>query len=182
MEMSVLETERLLIRPLTSADLPSVPNRGTSEECGEWLRWSELNYRQLARMWQPPYGDRAVVLRATGELVGLVGLVPSLLPTLPKQAGEPFGALHEPQIGMFYEIAQAHRRQGYATEAARQLVAWARDNLHLAQIVGTTEFANTASQATLRKLGMTLLENRSGEPPWLEVVGVLRFDARVLGP
>jgi hypothetical protein len=36
-----------------------------------------------------------------------------------------------------------------------------------------TEHANAASQAVMRRLGMTLRTNPHAEPAWLQVVGVL---------
>jgi hypothetical protein len=44
------------------------------------LRWSVLNEAQLARLYQPPYGDRAVVLKSSQELIGACGFVPSFGP------------------------------------------------------------------------------------------------------
>ena len=35
----------------------------TMGERAEWLQWTVLNYVQLAKLHQPPYGDRAIVLR-----------------------------------------------------------------------------------------------------------------------
>jgi hypothetical protein len=49
-------------------------------ERAEWLRWSALNHVQLAKLYQPPYGDRAVQLKVTGELIGACGYVPCLAP------------------------------------------------------------------------------------------------------
>ena len=36
-----------------------------------------------------------------------------------------------------------------------------------------TERTNTASQAVMRRLGMTMRANHHDEPEWLQVVGVL---------
>src|SRR5690349_16345657 len=95
MQMPVLETARLRVRPFAAADLPAIhqildreidgvtdgpPAAAALAARQEWLEWSIRNYVELARLYQPPYGDRAVVLRATGELIGAVGLVPCLMP------------------------------------------------------------------------------------------------------
>ena len=45
-----------------------------------WVDWSVRNYEELARLNQPPYGDRAIVRREGGDFIGLVGLVPSFGP------------------------------------------------------------------------------------------------------
>ena len=76
LEMPVLETARLQIRPFVLEDLQAVhrlldvdagsvsPVQPASlREREAWLRWTVLNYTQLAALYQPPYGDRAVVLK-----------------------------------------------------------------------------------------------------------------------
>jgi hypothetical protein len=50
----------------------------TLTERAQWLNWTILNYEQLAKLQQPPYGDRAVIFRSTGQLVGACGFVPCL--------------------------------------------------------------------------------------------------------
>ena len=83
-----------------------------------WLQWTVLNYEHLAQLHQPPYGDRAIVLRATGKLVGSVGFVPCLMPfeQLPyfdgNQSVSP--TRHTPEFGLFWAISPAHQHQGYA--------------------------------------------------------------------
>src|SRR5690349_14389742 len=92
--LAPLETERLTIREYTVPDLEThhrlmaeaFDSENTLEETQQWLDWTIANYRQLARLYQPPYGDYVIVLKATGETVGSVGLVPS---------GVPWGVLPE---------------------------------------------------------------------------------------
>jgi [ribosomal protein S5]-alanine N-acetyltransferase len=91
LSMPSLETVRLLIRPFVMEDLPAVhhlldmelreADLGTDKmetlaERSAWLQWTVLNYVQLATLYQPPYGDRAVVLKSTGKLIGACGYVP----------------------------------------------------------------------------------------------------------
>lgn len=186
----VLTTDRLVVRPFVIADLDALhqlaegdlindqpgapPAPGSDERRRRWLEWTILSYTELAGLAQPPYGDRAVALRASGELVGQVGYVPSYMPF--GQLGAPFsgppGAC-SPEVGLFWSIAAPHRGRGYAAEAARALIAHAFDALALGRIVATTEHDNRASQAVMRKLGMTILRNPLDAPPWLQVVGVL---------
>ncbi len=142
-----------------------------------------LNYEQLSALYQPPYGDRAICLKDTGEVVGAVGLVPCL-----KAFGQfshwanttPPGETTA-EVGLFWHVMPEHQNKGYATEAARVLMAWEFDNLLLARIVATTDNDNNASQAVMRKLGMSLERNALLSPPWLQTVGVLtraQFEAQ----
>src|SRR5262245_59139371 len=91
--MPPLSTERLVIRPFTRDDLDdvvrlfdvelagaSMGNEGVMrrEQRQAWLEWLVLGYEQLAHLFQPPFGERAIVLASTGALIGACGLVPCL--------------------------------------------------------------------------------------------------------
>lgn len=90
MRMPTLETERLTIRPLKLSDLNACHQLldiedggdGSLEERERWLRWAVLSEQQLAVLMQPPYGDRAMVVKNGGRMVGIAGLVPCILPLL----------------------------------------------------------------------------------------------------
>lgn len=219
--MPALTTHRLIIRPfvmddfddvhtlldieMNAADLHTEKARSLAERA-QWLQWSMLNHLQLARLHQPPYGDRAVQLKATGELVGACGYVPLLAPfeqipyfagngnghhfagAGPKGAGStgtgqrpgPTTAIkYTPEIGLFYAISQRHQAQGYATEAAEALVGYAFEYLHLKRIIATTDYDNPASMAVMKKLGMRIERNPCPEPIWMQIVGVLENPANL---
>jgi ribosomal-protein-alanine N-acetyltransferase len=192
LSMPTLETVRLLIRPFVSEDLPAVHqlldvelaeaemgNEGEQsfEERRRWLAWMVLNYDQLAKLYQPPYGDRAIELRDTGTLIGACGYVPCLgpygqIPSL--QAGERIAAgVGSTEFGLFWAISPAQQRRGYATEAGRALIDYAFDQFSLGRIIATTTHDNAASIGVMRKLGMTIERNPLPTPPWLQTVGVL---------
>lgn len=192
-KMPTLETPRLWIRPFVMGDLPDVhqlldvdlreAQLGTERiesvsDRAQWLQWSILNYEQLAKLRQPPYGDRAIVLRSTGKLIGACGFVPCLnvfeqLPGFLSRGGSPGRNLYSTEFGLFYAISPAHQRQGFATEAAQALVDYAFRHLLLRRIVATTEYDNDASMGVMRKLGMRIERNPLAGPPWLQVVGIL---------
>jgi len=182
-----LDTPRLQVRPFEMADLTAVHqlfdhDSGwetlTRAERERWLQWATLNHEQLARLYQPPYGDRAIVLKATNDLIGSVGLVPTIGPfaRLPSLGGDAQQPYFETAMGLFWLIAPAHRGQGYAAEAARAMIDHMFTNHHMRRIVATTEYDNVASQKVMQKLGMKLERNPLEEPPWFQVVGVLEND------
>jgi RimJ/RimL family protein N-acetyltransferase len=186
-----LETERLRIRAFVMDDFEPMLRItracfGESDEDIDTSRrmheWRVLNEEMLARLYQPPYGDRGVVLKTTDELIGAVGLVPyidafNVVPALRHFAGDPNDDGSRPrataEVGLFWAIDPAHQRKGYAAEAAQAMIDYASNEMHLVRIIATTDFDNIASQAVMRKLGMTLHRNESGKSPWLQVVGVL---------
>jgi RimJ/RimL family protein N-acetyltransferase len=190
MELPVLETPRLAIRPFVPDDLPIIHrildacfgdgskthDPAALTERAAWLQWQIASYAQLARLHQPPYGDRGVVLRATGELIGSVGCVPSFMPfeQLPSlHTGRIPPGVATPEFGLFWAIDPAHQGRGYATEAAGALMAHAFRVLRVKRVVATTEHDNLASQAVMRKLGMRLERNPLPDPWYLQVVGIL---------
>ena len=133
-----------------------------------------LGERVLAQLRQPPYGDRAMVLKETGRLIGSVGFVPCLAPfgQLPF-FGRVEGARFSPEVGLFYAVLPEHRGRGLASEAAAAMARFAFDHLNLRRIVATTEYDNTASAAVMRRIGMTVQHNPWPTPPWFQVVGIL---------
>lgn len=193
--MPPLETRRLIVRPFLRSDLEAVHQlldvdlaEASTSVVGssaldraarkEWLEWTVLNYGQLDWLHQPPYGDRAVVLKETGRLIGSAGYVPlldvySLLPYFASLVAEPAGRFASTEFGLYYAIDPAYQRQGYASEAARALVDYAFHSLRLGRVIATTSYDNLGSMAVMRRLGMRIERNPSPDPPWLQVVGVL---------
>lgn len=180
--MRALETERLLIRPFVREDADEF-RRLLDEAFGANAYGSEdqarllLEYNVVAdtahdALHQPPYEDRAIVLKETGALVGSVGLAPCLAPfgRLPS-----FGSARHrtAEVGLFWALFPEHQGKGYATEAARAMVSYAFGELELGRIVATTEHDNLRSIAVMRRLGMTIERNPSAEPRWFQTVGVL---------
>ena len=116
---------------------------------------------------------------ASGELIGAVGLAPALLPFTqlpglrPPDAAPDWLAPNTSEMGLYWEIAADHRRQGYASEAGAALIRYAFDVLNLQRIVATTTYDNTASIGVMRRLGMTIERNPLPEPIFMQVVGVL---------
>lgn len=184
-----LETDRLVVRPFVRDDLDTIHpilNAAFGEESRaarqEWLDWTVMNCTALVRLRQPPYGDRAVVLKATGTLIGAVGLVPSFGPfdTLPYFRERATG-LFTPEMGLFWVIGEPYRGQGYATEAAHALIDFAFTHLRLKRIVATTEYSNTRSIAVMQRLGMSIQRNPGPTPAWFQVVGILDNPAALQG-
>ena len=190
MKVPVLESERLRIRPFCEDDLETIHrilNDGFGQdktmnataalaERRSWLRWQIASYEWLAKMYQPPYGDRAIVLKSSDELIGSVGFVPlsnafTQIPEL--RTGDPVSTHNSTEFGPFWVISPIHQKQGYATEAGRTMIDYAFAQLNLHRILACTEYDNLASQGVMRKLGMTLLRNPLPDPPWLQVVGLL---------
>ncbi len=191
--MPILYTERLEIRPIRAGDLAAChqlyadigwadADRSEAENFERrrsWVDWSIANERELARLRQPPMGERTVIAQASGEFVGLVGLNPTLSPfgQLPSFGGVE-NAASTLEMGMFWAMSPPHQGKGFATEAAQALIDYMFDVRRLGRIVATTENDNLASQRVMRRLGMTVECNPYPDPFYFETVGFLDAEAR----
>ncbi len=191
--MLTVRTTRLHIRPFETNDLDDAVRLHAEcfgdadrESRQAWLDWTVRNYRALAELQQPPYGDYAVVRREDATLVGSVGLVPSYgpfgkLPVFRDRGRVEATDLFTPELGLFWSVRQAHRGQGYATEAARALINDLFEGLRAERVVATTEHDNAPSIEVMKRLGMTVEKNPDMEPAWFQTVGVLFNPAETAG-
>ncbi len=144
-----LETERLLMRPITEGDLDDVaalyanPDvmryiglRGplTREQTAERVAFMADHWRRHG------FGMWSLRLKDGGAFVGRCGL-------------RYLDNTTEVELG--YTLAKAHWGRGLATEASRAVVRHAFDLLKLGRLVAIADPANTASVNVMKKLGMT---------------------------
>jgi ribosomal-protein-alanine N-acetyltransferase len=140
-----LETTRLKLRPFSEADIAElVPLIGTREVAATTLRiphpYTEREARDfLARCHGDDEVRLAITLRDGGRLCGGIGL---------RLAPEH----HHAELG--YWLGVPHWGQGYATEAARELLRYGFENLGLHRIYASHFKHNPASGRILVKLGM----------------------------
>jgi RimJ/RimL family protein N-acetyltransferase len=164
--VTVLETPRLRLRPLTAADTDALlAYRGDPEVC-RYLPFPPMDAAEIARRLETQWfrtelaaDDEHVTLgaelRATGgEPPRLVGDVILFLRSRAHGNGE---------IGWVFHPDVAGR--GYATEAATAMLDWAFGPLGLRRVVARLDERNTASARLCARLGMRLearlVENES---------------------
>jgi RimJ/RimL family protein N-acetyltransferase len=143
-----LETERLELRPLTLRDLDDMTSMlGDAEALRFWgepldregaRHWIERN---LARYEVDRFGRCAVILRATGELVGDCGLITTMVEG-------------QSEVELGWIVRREHWGNGIATEAAARWRDFAFDTLRLERIVSMIGAENVASRRVAEKLGM----------------------------
>ena len=146
----VLETERLILRPLTIEDLqdafkwtgdPRVnkymiyPLYRTPEDGREWLEGLYEDEKKL---------DYGFVLKSTGELIGSGGIY------------------YHPDIDVWsvgYNIAYEHWHNGYTPEAISRILEYAQEKYDVHVMAGTFAIGNEGSRRVMEKLGMTFYED-----------------------
>lgn len=162
--MTVLQTERLTLRPLVAADAELYAGMRYHPEVAKWLSPADSDPLEAARAaierfelaWQErryaPWG-----LFRDGRLIGHGGLnwVPEFGET------EVLWALHP----------DAWRR-GYATEMARAALDYGFKELGLELVFAMAKPGNHPSQAVMTRLGMTYRRNvtyRGFDAVWLDI-------------
>jgi RimJ/RimL family protein N-acetyltransferase len=137
---SVIETERLTLRIRDERD--AAWYRELLEERGEDMPTLEGSRARLARFRdltiETGIGALAICRRAEGDTIGYCALI----------VGR--GSLDEPEIA--YELLRRFHGHGYATEAARALVAAAAATGRR-RLWSTVRAWNTASLRVLEKIG-----------------------------
>lgn len=148
--MIKLETERLILRELSEADIPLLTAVMSDEETmryypmtfdasyiRKWLANSMNSYRIHG------FGRWGVIVKATDEFIGDCGITYHMLD------GEEL-----PELG--YRLHRRYWRQGYGGEAALAIRDWAFRNTDLPAIYSFMMTANVASAATAEHCGMHL--------------------------
>ena len=150
----VVETERLTLRAFVDADLDEYARWHADPETMRYVGGKALSredaWRSLAMMsghWLlRGYGMWAVVDKATGALVGRVGLwMPEGWPSI--------------EVG--WMVAPAARRRGFAAEAARASIAYARNALGIERVISIIHVDNAPSIAVAKSIGETFREQRT---------------------
>jgi RimJ/RimL family protein N-acetyltransferase len=140
-----LETERLILRGWTLADVPPMSEYYADEELSRWTggpadasaTWRTV--AQLAGHWVlRGHGLWAVQEKAGGRLIGWNGLY---------QPGD------WPELELGYALFRPFHGHGYATEAAERSRRYAHDELRRATLVSYIHPDNEASKRVARRLG-----------------------------
>jgi len=147
-----LTTTRLRLRPWRDTDRPAWAALNADPAVREFLGGTLTRAESDARLdsFQAALTERgwgwwALELTATGELIGMAGLDPV-------DEEVPVDGI---EIG--WRLARAHWGHGYATEAARAVLAFAFDTLALPEVLAIAALGNTRSHQVMTRLGMTRL-------------------------
>jgi ribosomal-protein-alanine N-acetyltransferase len=145
-----LSTERLILRAWCEEDLPAFAALNADPRVAEFLptclertESDALAARIAAHFRRHGCGLWAVEVRGGTPFIGFAGLaVPS------------FDAHFTPCLEIGWRLAFAHWGRGYATEAARRVLAHAFGPLGRAEIVSFTTRDNRRSRAVMERLSM----------------------------
>jgi RimJ/RimL family protein N-acetyltransferase len=148
---SIIETERLILRPMLAADIDALLIIFTDPAVmasfgGELFSREQMEHwlqRNLDHQIECGYGLFSVILKSDGTLIGDCGL-------------EQMEVNNERVAELGYDFRSDYWNQGYATEAAIAVRDYAFEILHLSQLISLIRVGNLASQCVAEKLGMKL--------------------------
>jgi RimJ/RimL family protein N-acetyltransferase len=162
-----IETERLLLRPPTEADLDSWAALNADGEATRFIggvktrakSWQGL--ATVAGMWAlRGAGLFSVLERNSGRWIGRVG------PWVPE------GHIG-PEVG--WALARESWGRGFAAEAAGAAISWSFEHLCWGEVIHCIDEPNTASIAVAERLGSKWLRHdREGDGKAVEVYGQSR--------
>ena len=146
-----VQTERLLLRPFTDADLEALFAMQSREDVTRYLYWGPRTLdevrHQLERLKRmnslDGEGDAlrlAAVVRDSGVMIGDVSL-------------HSVNREHR-QAELGFIVHPDYHGQGYATEATAEMLRIGFEDLGLHRIYGSCDARNTASAGVMERLGM----------------------------
>jgi len=149
-----LETERLLLRRFTEADLDNLFDLDSDPEVMRFVGGTPTPRDEIEHDFLPAYlryyqrGNRygfwAAIEKATGDFLGWFHFRPL--------AG---ASPDEPELG--YRLRAAAWNQGYGTEGSRALIRKGFTELGVERVVASTFADNLASRRVMEKAGLTLV-------------------------
>ena len=150
MEIPVVETPRLRLRPFTEADVAPLHALMQDPEVMRYV--GDRRVPTLQETWRAVagwvghwtlrgYGMWAIEERESGAVIGRAGIInPADWPG--------------PEVG--YVLGRAWWGRGYATEAARAAMDWGFETIGFERLISLIDPANAASIAVAQRLGETL--------------------------
>ena len=136
-----IETERLILRPLTLDDANDVFEWTGDPMVNRYMPYPVHPNLDTTKAWiaqiDPETNEFGFVLKSSGKVIGS-------------------GSIRRDDDGIFtigYNMNHQYWGNGYATEAAKAMIVWAAENFHVTEFKACHATANTASGNVLKKCG-----------------------------
>ncbi|HEU4529313.1 MAG TPA: GNAT family protein [Actinomycetota bacterium] len=170
-------TERLVLRAFEPGDFDTVYAMRSNPEIVRYLYWDVHTRDQARRALEDRIRFRSI--RREGDVLALAavrhGTDDMVVDVILRFVSEAHSLA---EIG--YIVHPDHQGNGYATEAARAVLAIAFDDVGFHRVVGSLEARNAASARVLDKLGMRreahLVENEWVKGEWQSEVVYAMLD------
>lgn len=154
MKTPVLETRRLVLRPLCINDSEEVFNCWESDpEVAKFMFWTSHNdieknkdwiNNELGKIYSDDWYRWGFILKESGELIG-TGLI---------YFEEEYNKF---EIG--YNLGKKYWGYGYITEAMMKVISFVKEELGVKEIVGRHAKDNASSENVMKKLGFEFVKD-----------------------
>ena len=154
MKTPTLETDRLILRPFRMEDAQEVFECWESDpDVAKYMFWESHNdinkticwvREELSKLEADDWYRWAIILRETGDLIG-TGLI---------YIEEEYA-----KFEIAYNLGKKAWGFGYTTEAMREVIKFAKEELGIKEIMGRHAKENPASGKILEKLGFTYIKD-----------------------
>jgi RimJ/RimL family protein N-acetyltransferase/phospholipid N-methyltransferase len=154
--MSIIETERLVLRPFIESDAQAACHNSKQPIVAHFMADMVLDTIEDARKWISWLGTKcnthepclvlAIERKTDHAVVGLVGVAPKK-----EISGE---------IEILFSISDEYQNQGYATEAAKAIIWWAFEQAGQDMLSAIVKPENKASLRVIEKLGFVYGDTR----------------------
>ena len=150
MTVPTLETERLILRPLSIDDLDAVYKWASDPRVNKYMIYPLYKSKDDGVEWlntlyeDDDKKDFGFVLKETGELIGSGGIY------------------YHSDIDVWsigYNLSYDYWNRGLVTEAMTKIIEWARQSFTVHVVAATFAIGNIGSQRVMEKLGMTFYED-----------------------
>lgn len=163
----IIETERLILRTLKMEDVDAVMDFWGDVEVMKYCGGAGTKERELKALEyyinmqkERNFSPYLAVLKDSGEIIGVCGFNP------PNNGYD---------AELMYHLAKKFWGKGYATEAAKACMDYAKEQLKLKKIGASIDPKNNASRTVLGKLGFTYAgmkwcEETNQDEPYFEMI------------
>lgn len=142
----IFETDRLILRALQAKDIDSVMNFWGNDEVMKYCGGSSCDKTQIRNginnyinsQKERGFSAFAVVLKEINEVIGACGYNYTK---------------NENEIELIYHFAKKYWGKGYATEAGKTCVKYAKEHLEINKIKASVHPDHISSRKVLEKLG-----------------------------
>ena len=178
--LPILETERLILRPMRMQDARDLFAYAQDPEVSRHVLWdahktigqSRQYLRAAIRQYRQGLpASYAITLRQSGRMIGTIGFM--------------WVNLDHKSAELGYSLSRAYWNQGIMTEALRRIVAFSFDELKLNRLEAQHDKENPASGRVMAHVGMqyegTMRQrlNNKGRMVDVMVYGMLKTDPRL---
>lgn len=165
--MVILETERLVLRTLELNDIDSVMKFWGDIEVMKFCGGAGTREREFKSLKyyvnmqkEKGFSPYLAILKESNEVIGVCGFNPPN---------------HVYDAELMYHLAKKYWGKGYATEAAKGCIEYAKKYLNIKKVGASIDPENNVSQNVLKKLGfiyvgMKWCEETNQDEPYFEMV------------